>query len=332
MSQVEVNADRNVLKYNSSIKQFSIGNPDYIKDIFEINNVWVSFMNSKSDSLEGLDFKKFTKTNTYIKERNNLLLKQAVGVFTEFNKAPQNKQTYISQLQDLLKENAKLISEKIVGDSSGYSAYASPSLENELKTNGEYLKTADDKYGSSLLETPFQATMEELELSHVVRIQMMNFLIRMKYQVTEKVPVPGQEGKFAMKITFLNNKESKKDLTTCLEMITFIKDLGSKAFTQPQFQFLEIDLLMKGQKVKEAREKIMDLQPMAESLNIQLMQLGILNSQTKTMDMAKVETIFQKQQKEKLPGPNIKEQMMMLQKFSEFNQILNSLWSQEYGL
>lgn len=324
--------NRNILKYNSSLKQFSIGNPDYIKDIFEINNVWVSFTNSKSEDLNSLDFKKYAKTNKYIKERNNLFLKQAVGIFTEFNKTPQNKATYIAQLEDLLKENEKIVHERSIGDSSGYSYYTASSDKKDFDTTGEYLKTADDKYGRSLLETPFQATMEELELTYVVRIQMLNFLIRIKYQITEKVAIPGEANKFAMKITFVSNEESKRDLITCLDMISFIKDLGSKAFSQPQFQFMEIDLLMKNQNVKEAKEKIVDIQPMVEALNFQLIQLGILNPQTKTMDMAKVEAIFQQQQKEKIPGPNIKEQMMLLQKFGEFNQILNSLWSQEYGL
>ncbi|XBW34848.1 hypothetical protein QEN19_000415 [Hanseniaspora menglaensis] len=328
----EVVIDRNVLKYSNSSKQFSIGNPEYIKDIFEINNIWVSFINSKASSLDTLDFKKYVKTNTYIKERNNILLKQAVAVFTEFNKTPKNKNTYLAQLEDLLKENKKIISERIIGDSSGYNLYTAPNPEDDGDINGEYLNTLDDKFGRSVLETPFQSVMEELEISHVVRLQIMNFIIRMKYQATEKIPIPNQEGKMALKVTFINNEESKRDLTTCLEMIAFIKDLGSKAFLQPQFQFMEIDFLMKNQRVKEAKDKMTEIQALAESLNAQLIQLGILNPQTKAMDVSKMEAISQKQIKDKIPGPNIKEQMLMLQKFAEFNQILNSLWNQEFGL
>ena len=35
--------DSNVLKYNNSNKQFSIGNPSYVKDVFEINQIAYSF-------------------------------------------------------------------------------------------------------------------------------------------------------------------------------------------------------------------------------------------------------------------------------------------------
>lgn len=329
--------DSNVLKYNNSNKQFSIGNPSYVKDVFEINQIAYSFSNSKAASLDALNFKSYTKTQEIVKNKSLKIRQQIAEILQKSMVNPENRLAALPQINSLVTECEQMIEEKISGDISGYDSYTVPfdmEIAEGKQSYGEIKPESlkdGNKNGISLLENPFQVTMEELELAYMTYVSCLNARVRIKYEKIEK-QVIAEKNQTVIKTTFEKSKEAESDIKIILETLNLVKELGMKTVTALEHAFMETDLLFKLGNIKEARNKLEDIKPEFITLTNKLVQLGVINVQEKKVEMQKVEELNKLHIASKAASKGPKEMLILWQNFNATVEKVQKAGEQEFGL
>lgn len=329
--------DTNVLKYNNSNKQFSIGNADYVKDVFEINHIANSYANTKAVSLDALNFKSYTKNQEIIKNKSLKIRQQVAEILQKSMMNPENRQAVLPQINNLVTECEQMIEEKITGDISGYDSYTVPfdmEIEEGKQSSGEIkphnLKDAG-KNGISLLENPFQITMEELELAYMTYISCLNAKLRIQHEKVEKQVIP-EKNQTVIKTTFEKSKQAENEIKVILETLNLVKELGMKSVTALEHAFMETDLLFKLGDIKEARNKLEDIKPEFITLTNKLVQLGVINVQEKKVEVQKIDELTNQHIALKTPGKSPRDLLVLWQNFNATVEKVQKAGEQEFGL
>lgn len=329
--------DTNVLKYNNSNKQFSIGNADYVKDVFEINHIANSYANTKAASLDALNFKSYIKNQEIIKNKSLKIRQQVAEMLQKSMMNPENRQAVLPQINNLVTECEQMIEEKITGDISGYDSYTVPfdmEIEEGKQSSGEIkphnLKDAG-KNGISLLENPFQITMEELELAYMTYISCLNAKLRIQHEKVEKQVIP-EKNQTVIKTTFEKSKQAENEIKVILETLNLVKELGMKSVTALEHAFMETDLLFKLGDIKEARNKLEDIKPEFITLTNKLVQLGVINVQEKKVEVQKIDELTKQHIALKTPGKSPRDLLVLWQNFNATVEKVQKAGEQEFGL
>ncbi|KAL6930580.1 uncharacterized protein HGUI_01438 [Hanseniaspora guilliermondii] len=330
-------ANSGVLKYDNSSKQFSIGTSEYVKDVFEINHIANSFSNMKGASLDELNFKSYTKTQEIIKNKSLKIRQQITEILQKSLMNPENRKTNLPQIESLVKECQQMIEEKITGDISGYALYTFPfdmELDEEKQCNGAInSKNLNDgnRNGVSMLENPFQVTMEELELAYMTYITCMNAKLRLKYENVEKQVIP-EKNQTVIKTTFEKTKEAESEIKILLETLNLVKELGMRTITALEHAFMETDLLFKLGSIKEAKNKLEDVKPEFITLTNSLVQMGLINVQEKKIAVEKLDQLTKQHISSKLPGKSPKDKLVLWQNFNATLERIQKASEKEFGL
>lgn len=332
----KMNSNSGILKYDNSNKQFSIGTSEYVKDVFEINHLANSFANIKGASLDELNFKSYTKTQEIIKNKSLKIRQQITEILQKSMMNPENRKANLPQIENIVTECQQMIEEKITGDLSGYAMYTLPfDMEyEEEQCNGEInTKNLGDgnKNGVSMLENPFQITMEELELAYMTYITCLNARLRVKYEKVEKQVIP-EKNQTVIKTTFEKTKEAEKDIKILLETLNLVKELGMRTITALEHAFMETDLLFKLGNIKEARNKLEDVKPEFITLTNSLVQMGLINVQEKKIAVEKLEQLTKQHISSKLPGKSPKDKLVLWQNFNATLERIQKASEKEFGL